>query len=171
MTRWAVEIGLIVLFCGGLLGQSNQPPLTLEVAGVRLPQFVEKPAEISDSVIVEVVFRNSTSAPQTARIGKDMFKAMTADDEPIEIRALVFMPPSTEGAASMKYVGTDPPATERLTESLSGKTVFYMLSPGPLEVVVPQGGKYTQRLLLKRPPNDKPFRIKFDKYPELQIRR
>lgn len=150
------------------VAQSAPSPWTWEFVSSRVPKFEEKAKENKEWVVVEVLFRNHQVRELKLILAKEEFQAFTPNGKRIEIQGLLFRVQQFEGAKHMRYVG-GMRRMETLSELEGGSPTWYFHSPGPVEVVVEGGRAYQQRLVLSRPKGKKPFRLKFNNVPELEI--
>jgi len=132
-----------------------------------VPDFEEKGKDNKKLLVVEVTFRNGTSADQTLVVAKEQFTAKSHNGEPIEVLGLLFRMTQLEGAKRMAYTGGIK-RMETLNERGSEEgTVFH--TPGPVELTIEPGKSYRQRLLLRRPKGKKPIRLSFSNLPEIEV--
>lgn len=149
--------------------ESEEPAWSWEFVGTYTPQFEEKEKEDNAGMlVVEVSFRNHRETDEKLVVVRESFLATRRNGEAIEIVGLLIHYGMMEGARRMAYTGGKK-SMEMFTVGQGEDEVTVILNAGPVEVTIGAGQRYKQRLLLIRPDGKEPFRLTFEKLPELEV--
>ncbi len=161
---------LLVGLSWASLAAAQSPPSdwSWEFVASHIPKFEEKQKENKRLLVVEVLFRNTQTAEQKLVMAEEAFQATDQKGKAVEILGLLFRMQKLEGAKRMSYTG-GMKRMETLSEMEGESSTIFLHSPGPVEVAVEGGQTYKQRLLMMKPQGKKPFRLRFNNLPALEI--
>lgn len=171
VTGWSIGLWLLLILTlpGLAAAQAAPPEWSWEPRVTRVPNFEDKDEdENARLLVVEVLFRNKQATDQNLVVGPDRFQATTGDGKRVKVVGLLYRPGKLEGAKNLEHVGGRR-KMKTMKEDHGDCTASYFFDADAIEVTVPGGKSYKQRLVLVKPAGDKPFRLKFGQLPELEI--